>query len=289
MKSVLFSFFLVLVPCYAYGNPEVCERLQKCAVTVKADRATGSGFISIRGDWIYVLTAGHVVDGLRTVREATDGQSKKTITFRDAQVVQKLILEGRTVGSLELDAEVLRFSDSEYGEDLALLRVRHKKAFSISSFFWLDVKIPPVGTEGYHCGSPMGEFGHNSVIPAFVAKHGSVIPDQPSKAVYDQLSCNAFPGSSGGMVTDKTGKVIGMVVRGANGGFILMVPIRRIREWSKKVGIEFILDDKLPIPTDEQLKAYPIDDSQGKPTETKMPPVKGAFFLYKLIGYSTSN
>ena len=39
-------------------------------------------------------------------------------------VVKRLREGGRTVGRLQMDAEVLKYSDADDGHDLALLRVR---------------------------------------------------------------------------------------------------------------------------------------------------------------------
>ena len=59
----------------------------------------------------------------------------------------------------------------------------------------------------------------------------------------------AFPGSSGGGVYLTDGRYVGMIVRGAGETFNLTVPIRRMREWAKRMGVEFTLDPSLKVPT----------------------------------------
>jgi hypothetical protein len=82
------------------------------------------------------------------------------------------------------------------------------------------------------------------------------------KKVYDQTNVNAFPGSSGGGVYIKDdGRYCGMIVRGTYGGFNLMVPMRRINDWAKRMKIEWVLDPSLPVPTDEELLKIPVEDT----------------------------
>lgn len=238
----------------------VAEYLQDIAVTIKAAGHQGSGTYKVTKDGtIWVLTCAHVVDSLRTVRTFEDGKggTKTVVDFADAKIVQYVKEDGRIVGESSYDAEVVRFSNFQDGEDLALLRLRTKKFKPLASaIFYLDKDIPKVGVDLLHCGSLMGEFGSNSVTPGIVSQHGRLI----SGKVYDQTTCVVYPGSSGGPVALKSdGRYVGMIVRGAVGGFNLMVPVRRIKDWATKTGVEFVLDDSKQVPTEETLKSLPVD------------------------------
>ncbi len=59
----------------------------------------------------------------------------------------------------------------------------------------------------------------------------------------------------------KDGRMMGMLVKGAGETFNLIVPARRIRSWAKKADIEWAIDDKVALPSEEDLKKMPIEDS----------------------------
>lgn len=259
------------------------DTIQDLSVTIHAGGAQGSGEIKTRNGVNYVWTAGHVVDGLRTTRTIIDSKSggtKTIVEFKDAKVVTELIEDGRAVGRLEMDAEVIRFSDSENGEDLALLRVRKKNFVRSSVQFYLEDKIPPVGTTLYHCGSLLGQMGSNSFTRGIMSQHGRVLHNK----VYDQTTCAAFPGSSGGGVYLADGRMCGMIVRGAGETFNLIVPVRRIRDWAKRAGVEFALDDKVIVPSDADLRKLGVEDTGAKfgPAES-MPKEKVKSFPFLII------
>lgn len=239
---------------------DVAGYLQRISVTIHAEGAQGSGVSFVRDGVCYVWTAGHVVDGLRTVRDVVDprtGSAKKVIEFRDAKVVSELIEGGRSVGRSEMDAEVLRYSDANDGHDLALLRVRKTGYVNESARFYLADEIPPVGVDLIHCGSLLGQQGSNSVTTGVLSQIGRVL--KSGGVVYDQVSCPAFPGSSGGGVYLKDGSYVGMLVRGAGETFCLTVPVRRMREWAKKAGVEFAVDPSVPVPSEAELKQQPVE------------------------------
>lgn len=238
--------------------------LQEISVTIRTDRAEGSGTLVVRGEDAYVFTAGHVVDDLREVREVIDpvkGSKKIVIEFRNAKVVNILREDGEAVGRVEVDASVVSYSDSENGEDLALLRLKKKNYATKGAFFYRsskEEKYPQVGAELYHCGSLLGEFGSNSLIDGLVSQVGRVY----QKKLYDQTNLAVFPGSSGGGVYVKEdGRYCGMIVRGAVGGFNLMVPMRRIDSWAKRMKLEWVFDASLPVPSEAELQKISIEDT----------------------------
>lgn len=278
---VLVLSLLFVTPAFAQDKPDTHEihkgmteagmpaYLQSISVTIHSGRSQGSGVVKTRNGVNYIWTAAHVVAGLRETRQVIDknGSVRNVVEFKDAQVVAELIEDGRSVGKLSMDAEVIRYSDADTGEDLALLRIRKKNFIRSSVRFYLDEKIPPVGCKLYHVGSLLGQVGSNSLTDGIMSQHGRVLYNK----VYDQSTCAAFPGSSGGGVYLKEdGRYVGMIVRGAGETFNLMVPVRRMREWAKSVNVEFALDDSVPVPTDAELRKMPIE-SNGTHLSTSMP------------------
>jgi hypothetical protein len=238
---------------------EKVAEIQDFSVTIHAGMAQGSGEIKTRDGVSFVWTAGHVVAHLRSTRQVIDpksGSVRTLVEFKDAKVVKEFVEDGRSVGRLEMDAEIIRYSDADNGEDLALLRVRKKNFIKSSVQFYLEDKTPPVGTTLYHCGSLLGQVGSNSFTRGIMSQHGRVIYGK----VYDQTTCAAFPGSSGGGVYMADGRMVGMIVRGAGETFNLIVPVRRIREWAKTANVEFAIDDKVKMPSDADMKKIPVEE-----------------------------
>lgn len=225
-------------------NP-VIEKLRAASVMVIVPGGSGSGFLLVRGEQCFVLTAWHVVQGLRESHDGPDG--KPQVTWFDCKCVQKTVQDGRIVEEVAYEAEVLKVSQRE---DLALLRLRKRGAFKSGLEFFGPKQLPPIGTKLLHAGAPLGDIGAQSVIPGFYSAHGR----QVDRQVLDQISCSAFPGSSGGLVALEDGRVVGQVVRGANGGFILITTARSTREWAKRAKIEDLLfNPKAPVPPEADL------------------------------------
>lgn len=237
------------------------ERLQDVSVTIKAAWSEGSGVVKTRDGVNYVWTAGHVVEGNRRTRKVIDsnGTSRTVVEFSDVSIIQSLYEGGRKVGHIEMLAEVIRYSDSQYGQDLALLRVRKSNFIRSSVEFYLGSNIPPVGTELLHVGSLHGQGGSNSVTDGIVSQPGRILSDGH---VYDQTTVTAFPGSSGGGVYLKdSGLYVGMITQGAGETFNFMVPVRRMRVWAERTGILFAMDDSVPVPDAETFAKMPIEDA----------------------------
>jgi len=258
----------MIVGGYAYGGDTNAfatpKHLQEVSVTIQSSGGTGSGVLFTRQDAKgamvnFIWTAGHVVSDLRTEREVVtpDGAKRTVVEFGDPKVVTQIIEKGRIVGRLEMDAEVIRYSNADDGEDLALLKVRKENFVDKTVTFYLRNEIPDIGTELLHVGSLKGQFGANSLTSGIYSQHGRLI----GKAVFDQTTCAAFPGSSGGGVFLKTdGTYIGMLVRGAGETFNLIVPVRRMKDWAKKAKVDWALDPKITMPGDEELSRMPIED-----------------------------
>jgi len=263
-KLVMFLVLACLVfPLFAQTNQSIPSYLQDISVTIHTDKAEGSGVIFTRtnatGEMVnFIWTAGHVVSDLRSERRvvSADGADRTVVEFNDAKIVKELVEDGRNVGSLELSAEVIRYSDADSGEDLALLKLRKKNFISTTVKFYSNKEIPPIGTELYHVGSLLGQFGANSMTSGIYSQQGRLI----NKTVFDQTTVAAFPGSSGGGVFTRDGFYVGMLVRGAGETFNLIVPIRRMSHWATSAKVAWALDPTLPMPSEDELKRLPVED-----------------------------
>ena len=136
MKLLKVSLLIVLtaVSTFAADTKKAADYLQDVSVTIRSEGrfsiGEGSGVIFSRqnkgGDTVnFVWTAAHVVDNLRVERKIiVKGTPHTVVEFKDAKIVKVIRQNGRTVGRLELDAEVIKYSNSQTGHDLALLKVR---------------------------------------------------------------------------------------------------------------------------------------------------------------------
>jgi S1-C subfamily serine protease len=207
----------------------------------------------------FVWTAAHVVDSLRSVKTVIDsktGTERVIVRFDDAQIIKELVEDGRRVGELKMLAEVIRYNEKE---DLALLRIRKTNFVAASVIFYQDDKIPAIGTDVYHVGSLLGQFGSNSMTSGIISQVGRILRQE--KEEFDQTTATSFPGSSGGGVYTKDGAYVGMIVRGAGEGFNLIVPVRRMARWAEKAGVLWALDDNISPPSQEKLDALSVDDN----------------------------
>ncbi len=277
-----FHVLLVLFFALAFGTAtfaadkplvSVPEQLQKTSVTVKSEYAQGSGTLVTRliGDETvtFVWTAGHVVDDLRTIRKVIDGEgnSKILVEFKDPEIVAERYQSGRRVGQQTLNCKVIKYSDVNYGEDLAVLMIRLRGAYPLgtSAKFHPDANyIPPIGADLSHCGSLLGQFGANSYTTGVLSQTGRLLQESgANKPVFDQVTAVAFPGSSGGGVYLKeNGVYIGMLTQGVTAlqGFNFIVPVRRIHLWAKVSDIEWALDPSVPMPSMAEIDAIPVEE-----------------------------
>ena len=145
MKKSLLVFATWMALVSTALSQDLAQQLQDVSVTVQAGRSEGSGVLITRnvkttGDKVekinFVWTAAHVIDNLRSVRTIIrQGRPVQLVEFKDVQVVQELVEQGRKVGELRMDAKVLKYSHSENGEDLALLMVRKKNFVDMNAGF----------------------------------------------------------------------------------------------------------------------------------------------------------
>ncbi len=224
-------------------NP-VLEALYASCVTVKtSDGGSGTGFVLVRDKDSYVLTAAHV---LASERKVTPGNLSLTpptlesVSFTDTTLLQYHTQDGSVVSESSHAAELLLYSEVE---DLVLLRVKERGAFTKGVTLYSGSQVPPLGTLLFHAGSVSGTQGQQSLIPGFYSGHGRNRGSYP----FDQIACMSGPGASGGMVCLTDGRVVGMVVSGKVGQYTLMIPIRRIHTWAVRNHLEWLFDEKLPV------------------------------------------
>ena len=259
----------------------IADHLQNVSVTIRSESdfmaGEGSGVIFTRKDSKgnlvnFVWTAAHVIDNLRTERRVlVNGSPKTLVEFKDPVIIKEIRQGGRTVGRLQMDAEVLKYSESEKGHDLALLRVRKLNFVTDSVVFYLDEKIPALGTDLLHVGSLLGQMGANSMTDGIYSQHGRILKSL-NKHEFDQTTCTAFPGSSGGGVFlkhDGQARYVGMLVRGAGEGFNLIVPARRMIDYCQKNKIMWALDANVEMPAEDELKKMPIENTPKEKDEAK--------------------
>ena len=295
MKSLFLLPLLLLTASFVWGEAAkgrkaTAQFLQDISVTIKAQggysRSEGSGVLITRkmGDEsvTFVWTCAHVVDNLRQVRSVVNekGASVKVVEFDDAQIVKELVEKGRRVGEIKMDAKVIKYSDFEHGQDLALLMVRAKDYGKSTARFHLNKEDPiiPIGTRLFHVGSLLGQMGANSMTTGIISQVGRV----EDKVEFDQTTVTAFPGSSGGGVYLEDGTYVGMIARGAGEGFNLMVPIRRMTTWAKENNILWALDPKLKMPTLKEIQEISIEDSGFKSTSSSKKNKKELEFLIRV-------
>jgi S1-C subfamily serine protease len=269
----LFSLLLIFVPLIAFAG--IPDDLQNISVTIQSGDSQGSGTLITRkiGDdtITFVWTAGHVVDQLRTTRTVVrDGIERIVVEYRDAVVLQEIQQDGRRVGEVKYDAKIIKVSDFDYGEDLALLMIRRKNAYPVSAsarFICNEDYIPPIGVKLVHVGSLLGQFGANSFTNGIISQTGRTLEMAGANMqVFDQVTVTAFPGSSGGGVfLEESGEYIGMLTMGVNQlqGFNFIVPVRRIVKYANKNGLQWAINGDAPMPTMKYIESMPIEYSQS--------------------------
>jgi S1-C subfamily serine protease len=273
MKRLVLLTVALLVCCATAQAVDVSVgvNLQRASVNIKAGRSQGSGvlFHPIIGGkkTTWVLTAHHVVDGLRKVSSVIDqnGDKKQKVTYSDILVVQERVNleQGRGVGENRYYAKVIGVDERR---DLAIARVRDDEAFTGGVTFYLEEQIPLPGTRLFHCGAPGGQNlgGTCSLTPGIISRLGVLIPDFGGSeyGVFDQVTCPALGGSSGGLVAlADDGRVVGIITLGLRGAdsFHWMVPVRSLTEYADEVNAPWLFDPSVEAPGSEKDISIPIE------------------------------
>lgn len=254
--------------CVNAQNVEVAKRLQAASVLIqvgpKDDPTSGSGTVFQHDGETYVWTNDHVVDEARATKEVNVLGTKTVVTtISQVRVSQKLT--GKSV-ELTTTGEIVRYSDIQTGQDIALLKLPKDNPFkSVSTTFKESDEPPPIGTEVYVVGCPGGDDQRQSVCAGIIAYNDREMTYTIRKTVmngwfkvvekkevnprfFDQTDTVVAPGNSGGGVFDReTGEFLGILSRRyESNGSGLFIPIRRIREWARTEGVEWALENPQP-------------------------------------------
>ncbi|TQK18926.1 S1-C subfamily serine protease [Microbacterium sp. SLBN-154] len=164
------------------------------AVEVRSRRGAGAGSASVISDEGLLLTSAHVVDGAASV----------SATFADGTAVAADIL-----GSDPLS-------------DLAVLRARGETPPALPLG---DAAGLRVGQLVVALGNPRGLAG--SVSAGIVSALGRSLPTRSGRVIDEVIQTDAAlnPGSSGGVLADSAGRIVGVNTAVAGVGLGLAVPI----------------------------------------------------------------
>ena len=219
---VFFAFLFGFNSVMPVSSVVIARQARSFSVSIESHGDTGTGSIVFGNDeeeTIYVVTCAHVVEN------SFKGDKK-------VKVAQYFSDEERT----ESEALLIAYC---WDEDIAILKMNEDhslRSYGSLRFFLEDEKC--CGEEILHIGNfwMANRIWEKSISTGIIncpnRKQGNMC--------LDQLSCNAFPGSSGGaVVLRKDGRYVGMVSQGLPGGFTLMVPVRRILGFASRNGIDF--------------------------------------------------
>jgi len=164
------------------------------AVSVRSARGAGAGSASVISTDSHLLTSAHVVAGA----------DRAEVAFSDGSV-----LPARVVGSDPLS-------------DLAVLRAEGSTPPPVP---WGDASRLRVGQLVVALGNPLGMAG--SVTAGIVSALGRALPTQAGRVVDEVIQTDASlnPGSSGGVLADSAGRMVGVNTAVAGIGLGLAVPI----------------------------------------------------------------
>lgn len=207
---------------------------QSSVMVNSATSALGTGVI-VRSDVngkLYVWTAAHVVDAHWTRRQRITVQQMHVLKFR---------LAGDAEGHSGFTSSVKLIAIGTYGQDddLALLEIEENQSvFGLHTVVFSD-RQPEIGDRVFHVGNFLGR-----PFPLTISR-GIVGNQFPSGrvGVYDVATIQVKEGASGGGVfLEESGDVVGIVsAKASKEGTapVYYVPMRRIKEFAKKHGVEY--------------------------------------------------
>ena len=267
MKKLLTTLLVLglLVCLNVKATNSIPEYLQSISVKVVVGDGSGSGIAFTRKDAegkpiTFIWTAAHIFthhdNDLFSLLVSTNAPGIPTQFADIQQVIEK---NGVVIGKKTKSAKLLKFSDNENGEDLAILKVIGDYFNNNTVIFNLTGNLPRIGQELYSIGSPYG------LAQSFSSGYYSFIGRNMDGILFDQTTCVIYPGSSGGGIFSTDGKYEGMsnVMRASSINFI--APIRRIKKWTEREHIEWTLDPSCPMPSEKELKKLSMYDTALTP------------------------
>jgi len=208
------------------------EKAQRQTVLIDTGETQGTGVMVRRTNregkvrW-FCFTARHVVE------DDADGWAKVRSFIRH---------DGKLVGERVYKARVL-VQDSAV--DVALLFVEAEPT-AFLSVEWAPLTPAKPGDKIFAIGNFLGEQFSDSLSVGVVSQtevHPSRIRGWPEVwTVVDQISCPAYPGSSGGPIFDMSGRVLGLCVGGIDPILNVYVPVRALDKWADEHGVRWALE-----------------------------------------------
>lgn len=160
----------------------------------------------------------------------------------------------RKVVHITNELELIKWSDPDKGEDLAILKVKGT-FFNKNSVKFSLKDLPEYGEDIYVIGSPKSQ--EESLTTGVISYVGRIDEGR----LFDQITGFIHPGSSGsGVLLKRNNECVGLVRSLAAVGINQIVPTRRMLEWAKKEHVEWAMNPNVPMPTDEELKRLPLTD-----------------------------
>lgn len=209
MKKLL--ALLLIAAFSATAEPVIVQ----ASVMVQVGPGTGSGVVLENKR---VLTCAHLFF-------MTEGAGEKP---HPIFITRQIWREDKLLGTVTIPCKLVKRDDSQ---DLALLEPAMPEELPVTVGLG---DTPAQGDPLYHVGSFTGARGIQSFSSGVMASVGRRM-EHPvlGEMEVDQISCPAYPGSSGGGVFNQQGKLVGIVTGQAAENLGFMVPARRINKFLK--------------------------------------------------------
>jgi hypothetical protein len=272
---LLLSFLMLTINVVTASSLSVPEYLQSICVRVDVKipygHSRGSGIAFTRKDWTktnditFVWTAAHLFyhedEEVLPIPFFFGLNGTNTPIIDHAKIYQDVInKDGEIYGTTNILAKLIVLSRSieNGGNDLALLQLEKPFFNTNTAVFDLSFDIPKLGSSVCSISCPYTEWGIYSLgIISFVNR-------KVDGLVFDNTTCNIYPGSSGGGIFTTDGKYIGMPTRMRAPQLISIIPVRRIHSWAKNHKVEWAMNPLLPIPNKDELNTLNLIIVTGK-------------------------
>lgn len=262
-KNVTLSFLFFLSASISLAeeiNISVVDKIYKSSVMIHANDCFGSGVAFKNGNHMFIWTAAHVLESSKDTEKFINVETQKIefkVTFKDIYVSQDIYEDGRKVGRTTRYGKVIK---SSLIEDIALIKLYGGGNWPEQSCEFAK-DTPKKGETLYHIGNFYGDLAPGAFSRLNFSQHGLLrklfTPNNTDKdsVVFDHVTGVAHPGSSGGGVFNTNSDIVGLVSQfsgpstNAQGSF-LIIPSRRIKDFSEKQKIDWAFDKSKKVPYD---------------------------------------
>jgi len=249
MKKFLSLIAALAFLSMAYGT--VPEKSVDATVMVTADENIGTGVVFHNGKRTFIWTAAHVLTG----------------DSRDVTLKQPIVKDGKHIGETNHCGKIIRLCSKG---DIAVIEANDNTWLKTSVKFAQKRHVPKIGSHVWHVGSMQGEAGISSLFKGYISFNGRTIDSY----YFDQVQVTAHVGCSGGGIFNAdNGECIGLMVRflissNHTPNAMLIVPTRRLWEFSKENDCLWAMDNTVDVPNE----VHSIIN--GVSSQKKMPPAK---------------